>query len=98
MKTKLTRREAGKLVGATLTGALAPGAARAQGKQIVIGGLYPLSGANAQIGVDAKHAYETALDVINNKHDLDLTGNGLNHPNDFGHRLYAQTILALLKP
>jgi len=30
------------------------------------------------------------------KHDLDLTGNGLNHPNDFGHRLYAQTILDLL--
>ncbi len=32
------------------------------------------------------------------KHDLDLTGNGLNHPNDFGHRLYAQTILQLLIP
>ncbi|MBX7074950.1 MAG: hypothetical protein K1X71_17550 [Pirellulales bacterium] len=32
------------------------------------------------------------------RHDLDLTGNGLNHPNDFGHRLYAQTILALLVP
>jgi len=26
----------------------------------------------------------------------DLTGNGLNHPNDFGHRLYAQVILAQL--
>jgi len=26
----------------------------------------------------------------------DVTGNGLNHPNDFGHRLYAQMILALL--
>ncbi len=26
----------------------------------------------------------------------DLTGNGVNHPNDFGHRLYAQVILALL--
>jgi acyl-CoA thioesterase I len=26
----------------------------------------------------------------------DVTGNGLNHPNDFGHRLYAQVILALL--
>jgi lysophospholipase L1-like esterase len=31
-----------------------------------------------------------------NKHDLDLTGNGLNHPNDFGHRLYAQAVLQLL--
>lgn len=36
------------------------------------------------------------LELLKNKHDLDLTGNGLNHPNDFGHRLYAQTILALL--
>ena len=26
----------------------------------------------------------------------DITGNGLNHPNDFGHRLYAQVILGLL--
>jgi acyl-CoA thioesterase-1 len=29
------------------------------------------------------------------KNFLDMTGNGLNHPNDFGHRLYAQTILSL---
>ena len=34
--------------------------------------------------------------MLRNKHDLDLTGNGLNHPNDFGHRLYAQAILAVL--
>jgi acyl-CoA thioesterase-1 len=34
--------------------------------------------------------------LCQHKHDLDLTGNGLNHPNDFGHRLYAQTILQLL--
>jgi lysophospholipase L1-like esterase len=31
-----------------------------------------------------------------NKHFLDLTGNGLNHPNDFGHRLYAQSILSCI--
>ena len=35
-------------------------------------------------------------ELLQNKHDLDLTGNGLNHPNDFGHRLYAQVLLALL--
>lgn len=36
--------------------------------------------------------------LLERKHDLDLTGNGLNHPNDFGHRLYAQAILeALMK-
>ncbi len=25
-----------------------------------------------------------------------MTGNGVNHPSDYGHRLYAQSILALL--
>jgi lysophospholipase L1-like esterase len=34
--------------------------------------------------------------LLKSKHDLDLIGNGLNHPNDFGHRLYAQVILSLL--
>jgi lysophospholipase L1-like esterase len=32
------------------------------------------------------------------KHDRDQTGNGVNHPNDFGHRVYAQVIGALLIP
>ncbi|MCY2939122.1 MAG: SGNH/GDSL hydrolase family protein [Planctomycetota bacterium] len=31
-----------------------------------------------------------------NQNDLDLTGNGLNHPNDHGHRLYAWTVLTTL--
>lgn len=35
-------------------------------------------------------------ELLQNKHDLDLTGNGLNHPNDYGHQLYAQVLLALL--
>lgn len=35
---------------------------------------------------------------LQHKQDLDLLGNGLNHPTDFGHRLYAQTILSLLVP
>ncbi|MFA6287062.1 MAG: SGNH/GDSL hydrolase family protein [Opitutaceae bacterium] len=40
----------------------------------------------------------TALwgDLLKNKRYLDLTGNGVNHPNDFGHRLYAQMLLSLL--
>ena len=29
---------------------------------------------------------------------LGLTGNGINHPNDFGHRVYAQVRCELLKP
>ncbi|MDG3006643.1 SGNH/GDSL hydrolase family protein [Paludisphaera mucosa] len=32
------------------------------------------------------------------KQDWDQTGNGVNHPNDFGHRVYAQIIAALLVP
>ena len=31
-----------------------------------------MSGANAQIGVDAQHAFNTALDIINNDVDLDI--------------------------
>ena len=30
------------------------------------------------------------------KKDWDQTGNGVNHPNDFGHRVYAQVIATLL--
>ena len=66
----ITRRNV--LLGATATAALAPFAARAQTSEVVIGVTYPLSGANAQIGVDAQHAYATASDIINNKHDFDL--------------------------
>ena len=56
----ITRRNV--LLGATATAALLPIAARAQTGEVVIGVLYPLSGANAQIGVDAQHAYGTAAD------------------------------------
>jgi branched-chain amino acid transport system substrate-binding protein len=41
--------------------------------EVSVGILFPLSGSGAQVGVDARHAIETALDVINNAHpDLDL--------------------------
>ncbi len=36
--------------------------------------------------------------LLQRKHDYDLTGNGLNHPNDCGNRLYSQVILSLLIP
>ena len=68
------------LLGATAAAALAPIAARAETSEVVIGLTYPLSGANAQVGVDAQKAYETALDIINKKYDFDLPlakGNGL---------------------
>ena len=34
--------------------------------------------------------------MLERKRVVDLTGNGVNHPNDFGHRVYASTILGLL--
>ncbi|QDV86487.1 SGNH/GDSL hydrolase family protein [Planctomycetes bacterium TBK1r] len=35
-------------------------------------------------------------EFMKRKKDSDLTGNGVNHPNDFGHRVYAQVLSALL--
>lgn len=32
------------------------------------------------------------------KQDWDQTGNGVNHPNDFGHRVYAQVIASVIDP
>src|ERR1700730_18765188 len=66
----ITRRNV--LLGATATAALLPVAGRAQPTEVVIGVTYPFSGASAQQGVDAQKAYETALEVINNKYDFDL--------------------------
>jgi lysophospholipase L1-like esterase len=34
--------------------------------------------------------------LLAHKREIDVNGNGVNHPSDFGHRLYAQVILALL--
>lgn len=35
-------------------------------------------------------------ELLRHKSFYDLTGNGVNHPNDFGHLVYAQAILSLL--
>jgi acyl-CoA thioesterase-1 len=35
-------------------------------------------------------------ELLKHKPYLDFTGNGVNHPNDFGHRIYADTLAALL--
>ena len=48
---------------------------------IRIGFTYPLSGANAQVGVDAQRAFETAAEIINKSYDFDLPmakGEGLS--------------------
>ena len=34
--------------------------------------------------------------LLTRKHFVDMTGNNINHPNDFVHRMYAQTILTTL--
>jgi branched-chain amino acid transport system substrate-binding protein len=60
------------LLGATATAALMPLAARADTPDVPIGIIYPFSGSSAQIGVDAKNAFETAADIINKNYDFDL--------------------------
>src|SRR5437899_11120644 len=75
----ITRRNV--LLGATAAAALGPIAARAQTSEVVIGVIYPFSGASAQIGVDAQKAFETAAEVINKNYDFDLPlakGEGLS--------------------
>lgn len=46
--------------------------ARAQGKEVVVGAIYPMTGSSAQVGIDARQAFDTALDIINNASPLDL--------------------------
>jgi len=67
---KISRRNV--LLGATAAAALPPIAARAEASEVAIGVIYPLSGASAQIGVDAQRAFETAADIINKNYDFDL--------------------------
>jgi branched-chain amino acid transport system substrate-binding protein len=66
----ITRRDV--LLGAAATAALMPLVARAQTSEVLIGATYPLSGAGAQVGVDAQRAFETAIDIINNDQDFGL--------------------------
>src|ERR1700752_1978295 len=66
----ISRRDV--LLGATASAALLPFGARAQSQEVVIGVIYPLSGASAQIGVDAQKAFETAADIINKNHEYKL--------------------------
>jgi branched-chain amino acid transport system substrate-binding protein len=60
------------LLGATASAALLPVVAHAQTSEVVIGMIYPLSGASAQIGVDAQKAFETAAEIINKSFDFDM--------------------------
>jgi branched-chain amino acid transport system substrate-binding protein len=66
----VTRRDV--VLGAAATAAMMPLAARADTAEVAIGIVYPFSGSSAQIGVDAKNAFETAADIINKNYDFDL--------------------------
>ncbi len=66
-----TRREVLATGAASFAFGLRPGFAQAP-KEILIGALFPLTGQSAQSGIDAQHALNTAVDVINFPHDLDL--------------------------
>lgn len=46
----------------------------------------------AAAGVAVADVTSVWTDIQSRKKFYDLTGNGLNHPNDFGHRLYAQVV------
>src|SRR5437667_3706765 len=75
----VTRRNI--LLGGAASAALLPIVARAQAPEVVIGVIYPFSGASAQIGVDAQKAFETAAEIINKNYDFDLPlarGEGLS--------------------
>jgi branched-chain amino acid transport system substrate-binding protein len=68
---KISRREA-LIAGAASLAAWSACARPEPSQEIAIGAIYPLSGASATVGVDARHALETAVDVINTATDLDL--------------------------
>ena len=72
MTAKINRRTL--LAASTLVASLGGRAVGAQSTtEVVVGAIFPFSGANALIGVDARHAIETAFDVVNNPYpDLDL--------------------------
>ncbi|MDH3762329.1 MAG: ABC transporter substrate-binding protein [Gammaproteobacteria bacterium] len=51
---------------------LAGSSAVSAADSVKIGVLYPLTGPVAQVGKDAVAAVETAIDIINNSHDIDM--------------------------
>jgi len=57
---------------ALLTAAARQAAAQGAAGDVKIGVIYPFTGSGAQVGVDARFALETAADLINNRHEIDL--------------------------
>lgn len=50
--------------------------------------------ADATHGIILVDMYALSMDFLTVKRYEDITANGINHPNDFGHRLYAEAMLA----
>jgi branched-chain amino acid transport system substrate-binding protein len=73
---KISRRDFLKVAGATgatvALGELISRRGISAPKEVVIGCIYPLTGAFARPGLDAKQGIETVLDLVNNRHDLDI--------------------------
>lgn len=59
--------------------------------------LYRISESMNGVCVAPVHSVFQEL-IARGKHYLELTGNCINHPNDFSVRIYAQTILEVLQP
>lgn len=57
------------LIFALATAGLAAATPAAAAEDVLIGAVYPLSGNGAQVGLDAKAAYETEAEIINGTHD-----------------------------
>ncbi len=60
-----------KIILSTLLALICASAANAA-TEVKIGVLYPLTGPVAQVGKDAVAAVQTAVDIINNSHDIDM--------------------------
>lgn len=52
--------------------AVGQAAAQSTAGDVKIGVIYPFTGSGAQVGVDARFALETAADIINKRHEIDL--------------------------
>jgi len=48
-------------------------------------------------GIAVADQFSMWQELVKRKKFLDLTANGINHPNDYGHRVYAQVVLQLLQ-
>ncbi len=72
MRRHMTRRELLKLAGGGLTvaalGGWRAGRSAAQGEEIRIGALYPLTGSLARAGADVKKAVDLAAEIVNTLH------------------------------